>query len=86
MHQSYRSDLPNFPYLTYLDKLFVFSYIMCLVMFILLILDSANAWSQQPILRIGLPAQRSITLSFEQIIQASCVICLIIVAKLSWHI
>lgn len=86
MHQSYRSDLPNFPYLTYLDKIFVFSYVMCLAMFILLALDSSNRWSDRPILKIGLPNNKLVALSFEQIVQGLSLIGLVLVATLSWLI
>ena len=43
LHDTYRGDLPNFPYLTYLDRLYVYAYIVCLLMFIFLCLTPSMA-------------------------------------------
>jgi len=85
LHESYRSDLPNFPYLTYLDKLYIYSYAACLAIFILFVLDSRNDWSDRPILKINLPIAGKKVLSFEQLAQVLCLLGMGAVAILSWY-
>ena len=86
MHQAYRSDLPGFPYLTYMDKLFVYSYVMCLLMFLLLAVDSKTSWTNRHILAVNLKTGRQLVLSGEQLIQLCCVIGLILAATIGWHL
>ena len=86
LHDAYRSDLPNFPYLTYLDRLYIYAYIVCLLMFVLFVLDAFHGWSDRPILNINLPFNLKKTISFEQAVQYLCVIGLILVAMISWYV
>ena len=86
LHDAYRSDLPSFPYLTYLDRLYLYSYIVCLVMFILFVLDAFHSWSERPVLNINLPFFVIKTISFEQLVQALCVIGLFLVATVCWYV
>ena len=86
LHDAYRSDLPNFPYLTYLDRLYVYAYIVCLLMFVLFVLDASHGWSNRPMLNINLPFNIKQIISFEQAVQCLCVVGLVLVATISWYV
>ena len=85
MHQSYRSNLPDLPYLTYLDKLFVYFYIMCFIVFISMAIDRFNSWSNQVLLKVALPNNNRISLTYEGIVQLSCVAGFFLVALIGWY-
>jgi hypothetical protein len=40
MQDSYKNSFPPAPYLTYLDELYVYSYIVCLVIFLLFLVGT----------------------------------------------
>jgi len=47
LHQGYRDNMPSLNYLTFLDILYIYSYISCLLMFLLLGLDSTPGWTNK---------------------------------------
>ena len=85
LHETYHSDLPNFPYLTYLDKLYIFAYASCLVVFILFIIDSHRDGVGRQTLKINLPLVGQKVILTEQLVQVLCLICMSIVAIAGWY-
>jgi hypothetical protein len=85
LHETYHSDLPNFPYLTYLDKLYIYAYASCLVVFILFIIDSHRDGVGRQTLKINLPLVGQKVILIEQLVQVLCLICMSIVSIAGWY-
>ena len=81
MQDSYKNSFPPAPYLTYLDELYVYSYIVCLAIF-LLFLVGTNLVARAPELERDRVAQR--VNRIDTVVQLSVVTGLVLVVVAAW--
>jgi hypothetical protein len=83
LHDSYKGGFPPVPYLTYLDEIYAYSYLVCLGLF-LLFLVGTNAHARASEESLAEVARRVNRL--DRICQVSAVIGFLVVAVLGWYV
>jgi hypothetical protein len=83
LHEGYKSQFPPVPYLTYLDEIYSYSYVICLALFVLFLVGT-NAHARASDESRELVAKRVNRL--DSIYQVSAVIGFLVVAVLGWFV
>jgi hypothetical protein len=83
LHEGYKSQFPPVPYLTYLDGIYSYSYVVCLALFVLFLVGT-NAHARASGEARELVARRVNRL--DSIYQASAVIGFLVVAVVGWFV
>jgi hypothetical protein len=83
LHDGYKGSFPPVPYLTYLDEIYAYSYLVCLGLF-LLFLVGTNAHAKASAESLGAVTHRVNRL--DRICQLSAVIGFLVVAVLGWFV
>lgn len=81
MHQAYRSELPSVPYLTLLDNLFTWSYLICVGLFGL-VTWGTNVYARAPEAEKVLAAARIDRV--DRVFQITAITILLVLGLLQW--
>jgi len=83
MQQTYQAELPPLPYLTFLDKIYLYCYLVTIALFILFVWGS-NAYTAADAASLERVKRRvaRADLGFQVIAVAG----LVVVALLAWHV
>lgn len=83
LHDGYKSNFPPVPYMTYLDKIYTYSYVVCLAIFLLFLVGTNAHAACRP------DRRHLVTTRVNQLdgfVQLAAVVGFVVVAWLSWFV